>query len=249
MDNSDQSPSIRRSRITRIGDIFPSDSNEAVWLMSLMCGRNDWHESSRMVIESPRASNPPSPAANGRLVYLLRLSLSHFYEHYDLLAKPPKAAKRLMAEKMLAGTSPEDHKLTHEEFWKKRIEPRATTPDPAFQNRTLLDVLKDIRDVTFHYREESHAGADPTASRIKSGLKNVADDRVRIFDGDTLDDMRWTIADEVRMQFLKTKGFVTVGPPLDIQLEKLPFAEMGWLTDSLIWTYLSAFNPIEGPIA
>jgi hypothetical protein len=234
--------------MTRIGDIFKSESNEAVWLMSLMCGRNDWHEVSRMVAEFPPASNPPSPAANGRLVYLLRLSLSHFYEHYDLLAKPPKASKRLMAEKMLAGM-PEDRKLTHEEFWKQRVEPRATALDPAFQNRSLLEVLKDVRDVTFHYREESHAGADPTTSRIKSGLKIVEDDRVRIFEGDTLDDMRWTIADEVRMQYLKTKGFVMVGPPLDVHLDKLPAPEIGWLTDSLIWTYLSAFNPIEGSVA
>lgn len=130
--------------------------------------------------------------------------------------------------------------ISNETYWNELSE-RMQFPDPFFQDRSLHDVLKEMRDITFHYAESNREGG---LSRIRPGLKEIADDRFPVYNGTIEGDGRWLIADEVRMQFLKSIGFITVDP-FDVHLEKIPVAEIGFLTTSIANAYLQPFSPFE----
>lgn len=221
--------------IPPLGKIFPANSPEAVWLISLMSGFNDMDEAIKIVGDALPASNPPRADANGRLAYRLRLLMSHTYETYLVLANPPKNSagiKPLMGAKMIPALA-SGRDITIEGYWQE-LKKRMTASDPQLQNTSMLDVLKQARDITFHYMEETRSNG---ISRIRSGLQHLSDEVVPIgLEG------RWVIADEVRMQFLRQLGFITT-QPFDVHLQKIPVAEIGYIVQSITKAYLEGLPP------
>lgn len=182
------SGTVRRWQF-RIGDVFPADSPIAAWLVTLSMSLND------VVASNIRFAKVEAEAPEWERQYLFNIASMHLFEPVKHIYEAPRRFPEI--ERFAHGLSADAREA------QGRLEPLATGRAAPERKHPLEHLRNSVAHYNAMHTGKWESGSDP----IRSLLTDKADTITVVEVGETIQDLRFAYADEIR-----AAGFLALVP-------------------------------------